>query len=410
MDRKGNALYIQSGGPTAVVNATAYGVITECRRQKAVGEIYAAEHGISGVIHGKLFDVTDSFAGEELLPRTPGMFFGSSRYEIDEKDPAQRDYSKILETLKAFDIRYIILNGGNGTVRAALRLGRFLNDREYPCQLIVAPKTVDNDVGLTDHAPGFASAARHVVLRVSELLRDLRTYDTDLIMAVEVMGRNTGFLAAAALAAGKIGATPDLIYVPEVLFEREKFLEDVSHVLRKKGKCFAVVAEGVRTPEGKFLFEEVSVNRGMDMKKNMGGIIPCLNDLLRTRFRCKIRGIDLGLMQRCDATSVSETDRKEALETGRLAVREAVGGSHLKMASIKRTAADSDETRYGLEDLAAVAARDKTLPLCYINKAGNYIEESYLGYILPLIGALPEYTLLNEKVVGAVRRKSQGEE
>ena len=298
MEKVANALYIQSGGPTAVINTSAYGVIDECRRHPEINRIYASEHGVVGLIERRLFDITDEMAGEKLLPSTPSMIFGSCRYEIDEDDPLQTDYRKILKNLKSLDIRYIFINGGNGSVRAGLRLSRFLESQDYDFRLMVVPKTVDNDISCIDHAPGFPSAARHVAVTVSELARDMMTYDTELIMFTEVMGRNTGFLAAASMAAKRIDLGPDLIYVPEVVFDQKKFIGDIRRVLEKKGKCFAVVAEGVKTADGRFLFEDISVNRGMDMQKNMGGITPYLNQLLRDNFECKIRGIDVGLLQR----------------------------------------------------------------------------------------------------------------
>lgn len=395
MNNRGNVLYIQSGGPTAVINSSARGVLDQCRRQPEAGRIYAAEHGILGVIENRLFDVTEEMEGEELLTKTPSMIFGSCRYEIDESDPEKKDYRKILKTLKERNIRYIFINGGNGSVRAGLRLGNYLTSENYDYRLVVIPKTVDNDISCIDHAPGYPSAARHVVVTVSELARDMMTYDTELILFAEVMGRNTGFLAAASMAANKIGMGPDLIYVPEILFSREKFIDDVRQVLKRKGKCFVVAAEGVKTADGKFLFEDVSINKGMDMKKNMGGITPCVCQMLREAFSCKIRGIDLGLMQRCGAHTVSDIDRQEAEELGRIAVKAAVRGESLQMVTLRRKAGEPYEAVYGLEKLERVAREDNCLPLSVISESGNYIKETFLDYVLPLIGRLPQYTKVN---------------
>lgn len=395
MNNRTNAIYIQSGGPTAVINASAYGVIAQCRKQPEIDRIYASEHGIVGVITRRIFDITEKLPDEEFLRNTPSMIFGSCRYEIDEGDPAQTDYRKALETLRGLNIRYIFINGGNGSVRAGLRLGQFLKSQHYDFRLIVIPKTVDNDISCIDHAPGYPSAARHVAITISELARDMTTYDTELIMFTEVMGRNTGFLAAASMAAGQIDIGPDLIYVPEITFSKEKFIDDVRQVLKKKGKCFAVAAEGVRTADGKFLFEDVSVNKGMDMQKNMGGITPCISQLLREHFTCKIRGIDLGLMQRCGVHSVSEIDRREAEQLGMLAVQAATRGASFQMITLNRKPGRDYQAVYGLAGLEDVAKEDNCLPLSYVNKAGNYIKEEFLDYILPLIGELPKYTILN---------------
>ncbi len=399
MNNGGNALYIQSGGPTAVINASAYGVIKECRKSAEIRRIYASEHGILGVIRKKLFDVTEEMENEDRLPRTPSMIFGSCRYEIDEKDPQKKDYEAVLETLKELDIRYLFINGGNGSARAGLRLGGFLRERGYDAKLIVIPKTVDNDISCIDHAPGYPSAARHVVLTVSELARDMMTYDTELIMFAEVMGRNTGFLAAAALAASEIGRGPDLIYVPETVFDQQRFISDVRMVLEEKGKCFAVIAEGVRTADGRFLFEDTSINKGMDMQKNMGGLTPYVSRLLRDHFDCKIRGIDLGLMQRCGAHDVSEIDREEAEEAGRQAVRAAVRGETMKMVTIEREKGPVYRPVYGLEELEQVAGSDKNLSPDYVTEDRRFIKREFLNYIMPLIGELPEYTVLRNPYV-----------
>lgn len=395
MYERGNALYIQSGGPTAVINASAYGVIHECRRHYEIERIYASRHGILGVIENQIFDVTESFPGEEYLAFTPSMIFGSCRYEIDQNDPQQKDYMAVLRTLTALNIRYLFINGGNGSVRAGLRLGNFLKSQHYDVKLVVIPKTVDNDIAGIDHAPGFPSAARHAVITVSELLRDMGTYDTELIMVAEVMGRNTGFIAAATLAAGQIDQAPDLIYVPEVVFDKEKFVSDVRRVLQQNGKCFAVVAEGVKTAAGKFLFEETSINKEMDMQKNMGGVTPYLTHLLREHFDCKIRGIDLGLMQRCSSHNVSPIDRAEAEDVGRKAVQAALQGETLKMVTIKRPEDGAYCSLYGLADLQDVAKEDNNLSLSYVTEEQNHVKPEFLEYILPLIGSMPKYTIFN---------------
>lgn len=398
MDMKKNALYIQSGGPTSVINTSAYGVIAECRKYPdKIGKLYAASHGIVGVMAGKLYDC--SGWGEEqleLLKKTPSMVFGSCRYEV--REDTESDYEKILETLKRFGIYYIFINGGNGSASAGMRLYQYLKRKQYEFRLIVIPKTVDNDIAEIDHAPGFPSAAKHVVETIAELVHDMHTYDTDLIMVSEVMGRNTGFLAAASLAACETGYGPDLIYVPEVVFEPEKFVEDVKRVVREKGKCFAVVPEGVKTSDGKYLFEATSVNlEEENPSKNMGGITPYLNGLLRRHFSCKIRCIDLGLMQRCAIHDASLVDQQEAEKLGRKAVCMAVEGHTGEMVTLLRKSDSPYETEIVGTDLEEVAGKDRCLDLSYVNDERNFIKREYLDYILPLIGELPRYAEL-EKV------------
>lgn len=391
---KKNALYIQSGGPTSVINTSAYGVIEGCRRYKEeIGTLYASAHGIVGVMEGELYDCyAEEQSQLELLKNTPSMAFGSCRYEVREE--VGTDYEKILDTLRRFHIYYIFINGGNGSAAAGQKLYRYLSSVNYECRLIVIPKTVDNDIAGIDHAPGFPSAAKHVVETIAELAHDMETYDTDLIMVTEVMGRNTGFLAAAALAARETGYGPDLIYVPEVTFDPEKFVKDVRRVIEQKGKCFAVVPEGVKTGDGKYLFESTTVNKAQDPSRNMGGITPYLNGLLREHFSCKIRCIDLGLMQRCAVHDASKIDLEEAEILGSTAVRMAVEGHSAEMVTLKRISDVPYQTEITGIALSEVAGKDRVLDLGYVTEEQNDIRREYLNYILPLIGELPVYAKL----------------
>lgn len=383
-----NLLYLQSGGPTAVINATAYGVIRECRDCLAPGrKLFAARHGILGVIRGDLFEPGRDPEQLARLRETPSMAFGSTRYGLCSDE----DYRSAEDTIRRYGIGHILINGGNGSAAAAMRLQKRLDADGLDCGVLVIPKTVDNDVAGIDHAPGFPSAARHVVLSVSELIRDMWSYETDLIMAVEVMGRNTGFLAAASLAAGQLGPAPDLIYVPERTFDPERFVRDVGDVLSRKGKCFAVIPEGVKTASGKYLFEDTTVNKGKDPSVNMGGITEYLNTLLRAHFTCKIRSIDLGLMQRCAAHDASPVDRDEAERLGRVAVRLALQGHREEMLTIERAgAAQRYEPRFGTLALDQTAGRSACLPEEYIGEDARSVRETYLEYILPLLGELPQ--------------------
>ena len=390
-----NLLYIQSGGPTAVINATACGVIAESEQYLDQGaKLYAARHGILGVIRGDLMEIRPRKEDLARLRRTPSMAFGSTRYELCTDE----DYRKAEDTIRRFGIGHILINGGNGSAAAAMRLQKRLDADGLNCAVLVIPKTVDNDVAGIDHAPGFPSAARHVVISVSELIRDMWSYETDLIMAVEVMGRNTGFLAAASLAAGENGPVPDLIYVPERTFDPERFVSDVREVVSRKGKCFAVIPEGVKTSAGKYLFEDTTVNKGKDPSVNMGGITGYLSTLLRKHFTCKIRCIDLGLMQRCASHDASPVDLEEAEHLGRMAVQLAAAGHREEMLTIRRgSAGEPYSPVYGTMPLAETAGLSAVLPEEYIGEDEHSIQEGYLDYILPLLGELPAMADLIEE-------------
>ncbi len=390
-----NALYIQSGGPTSVINASAYGVIQECKNHpEEIGRLYGAKHGVVGLISGDLIDIYGLDEKDiPLLTQTPSMAFGSCRYRIPDRQEGEADYEKILHVLRKHDIGYIFYNGGNGTLCASMNLFQYLKTVGYDCKLIVIPKTVDNDIECIDHAPGYPSTARHVAITISELAHDLRSYNTGLITVVEVMGRDTGWIAAASLAACRDGNGPDLIYVPEVCFSPEKFLRDVQKVYDRKGKCLAVVAEGVKDASGKYLFE-YNLDDVKNPDLNMGGISAYLAAFLRRHFTCKVRGIDLGLMQRCAVHTASKLDIEEAIRFGRRAVGEALAGVSGKMVSIRRLSASPYACEETLVDIAEAASGGHPMPRHYITEEGNFIKDSFMEYLEPLIGELPGYAKL----------------
>ena len=392
---KFNALYIQSGGPTSVINCSAYGVIQEFRKHKdTIDKLYAAENGMVGLLKDRFIDIDEiSEENIELLKKTPSMAFGSCRYFVKEDS----DYERIIEVLTKHNIRYILLNGGNGTVRACKDMLNYFNKKKFDCHIVVIPKTVDNDISCIDHAPGFPSAARHVILTISELAHDLRNYDTDLIMTAEVMGRNTGFLAASCILPIQDGNGPDLIYFPEIIFDPDKFIRDVKRVYEKKGKCFVVVAEGVKTKEGKFLFEMAENWTVKNPEQNMGGVSDYLHRLLAKNFNCKIRCIDLGLMQRCAIHDVSPIDAIEAIEVGRAAVKAVINGNNGAMISIVRDSNKPYKKHLEVIQIADIVKKDATLPLAYLNEDQNFIRDEFADYIRPLVGEMPKYSKIRRK-------------
>lgn len=387
-----NALYIQSGGPTAVINASAYGVIEECRcHRNEISTLYAARYGTIGVLNDELIDT--AFLGQKdlaLFTQTPSMIFGSCRYHMMDFQVDERDYRRYYEVLKKHDIGYLFLNGGNGTLASSIKIEQYLKRRQYDCKVMVIPKTVDNDIEGIDHSPGYPSSARHVIVTVSELAHDIRCYDTGIITVVEVMGRDTGWLAAASLAACENGNGPDLIYVPEVEFDLTRFLQDVREVIKRQKKCLIVVAEGVKNRQGRYMFEQLSQSAG-DPALNMGGVAICLASFLRQHFDCKVRGVDLGLMQRCGAHTAVPMDVQEAIALSRRAVQEALKGVSAKMVSAVRqnkTSADFVET---LVDLELAQQGGHPLPKRFIAENGSFIQREFLEYLLPLVGTLPQY-------------------
>lgn len=388
-----NLLYVQSGGPTAVINASAWGVICEgLHHPERIGRLFAARYGTVGVLNDQLIELTGMDPAKlDSLCHTPSMAFGSCRYRMREPEQDNMDYRRYLDILKKHDIRYLILNGGNGTLASAIKIRKYLDGQGYECSVMVVPKTVDNDIDGIDHSPGFPSAARHVAITVSELSHDIRSYDTGLITIVEVMGRNTGWLAAAALAACESGNGPDLIYVPEVGFSLDKFYADVKEIHDRKGKCMAIVAEGVKDECGHYIFEEGRQIQGRP-DLNMGGAALYLAAVLRNKFACKVRAVDLGLMQRCSMHTASAMDVEEAVHLGRQAVREALRGATGKMVATRRTPSGGFEM--ALIELEAARKDGHPMPVEYVTCDGRFIRSSYLEYLLPLIGSIPTYASL----------------
>lgn len=396
MEMKPNGLYIQSGGPTAVINSSAYGVIHQWRAQGAnVGKLFAVLHGNYGLVNGLLYD-TAEISEDELrnLIYTPSMIFGSSRHRIPDGPEGFGQYDAIVQVITERNIQYIFYNGGDGSLRACNDLQSYLKMKQVKCSVVFIPKTVDNDIDGIDHAPGFPSTARYVNVSISELVHDIRTYNTNLIAVVEVMGRRTGWLAASTLLAHSQGYGPDLIYVPECKFSMSKFITDVQSILKEKGKCIAVIAEGVRDEHNKFLFEYQDIDVEQP-ELNMGGITPYLTSQLKKNFSCKIRGIDLGLMQRCSSHMTSNIDLQEAIQLGKTSVSLSLAGETGKMVYLERISSQPYTSRVATVPIDEAINGEHLLPLSYVNKDENFINDSFLDYIRPLVGDLPKYTKLD---------------
>ncbi len=386
-----NILYIQSGGPTSVINASAYGVIKECRLNKdKIGKIFTACYGIHGVLMDEIIELTNISDDElEILKVTPSMAFGSSRYQIDVEDPQEKDFKQILNTINKYDIEYLIFNGGDGTLNLSKYCNKFFIDKKCKCKVLVIPKTVDNDIGGIAYSPGFPSAARYVINSIMELSHDIRSYDTPLITVIEVMGRNTGWLAAASLLCSEEGNGPDLIYVPETSFIKEQFINDVRGVISQKNKCIIVVSEGIKDKNGNYFTEKYVTYDNPYI--NLGGVGSILSNILRDNFECKIRSVDLGLLQRCSISNASQLDLTTAEQLGRNAVNLAINNVGGKMLTVKRNSENSNLFTYDYIDIDESINTENNLPIKYITKENNFIEKGFLDYIKPLVGEFPKY-------------------
>ena len=388
----GACIFGQSGGPTAVINASAYGVIKTALEADAITKVYGAAHGIKGVLDDKLY-IMDEEDPEELsyLLHTPSSELGSCRYKIADPEVDDTDYKRILEIFKKYDVRYFFYNGGNDSMDTCNKISRYMESVGYECRVMGVPKTIDNDLFGTDHCPGFASAAKYIATSCMEISKDARVYDNGMITIVEIMGRHAGWLAASSALATAYGSGPDLIYLPEVDFDMDKFLADVKAVYANEGKVLVAVSEGIHYSDGRFVSEaKTSATDGFGHAQ-LGGLAAMLAEIVKNETGAKVRGIELSLLQRCGSHLASLTDINEAFGAGQVAVEQAVKGTTGKMVAFEREMVDGKyNCKYVLLPLSSVANFEKKVPLEWINESQNGLTDEFIEYVLPLIQGEPE--------------------
>ena len=383
---KGACIIGQSGGPTAVINASALGVIRTALDNGNITRVLGAAHGIKGVLEDRLYDMGQEDAAElDLLKYTPSSELGSCRYKLADPDKDDTDYKRILEIFKKYDVRYFFYNGGNDSMDTCNKISKYMQKSGYECRIIGVPKTIDNDLNGTDHCPGFASAAKFIATSCMEVHRDAHVYDTGMITIVEIMGRHAGWLAGSAALATWAGYGPDLIYLPEVDFDMDRFIADVQAIYNKTGKCMIAVSEGIHYADGSFVSEaKTSATDGFGHAQ-LGGLAAMLAEVVKSKTGAKVRGIELSLLQRCGSHVASKTDIEEAFAAGKAAVEAAVSGVTDKMVAFKCSREGGYYCETVLEPLDIVANFEKKVPREWINAAGNGIEQPFIDYVLPLI-------------------------
>ena len=403
----GSCIFGQSGGPTSVINASAYGVIKTALEAEEITKVYGASHGIVGVLNDELF-VMDEEDPEELryLLHTPSSELGSCRYKMKDPEVDDTDYKRILEVFKKYNVRYFFYNGGNDSMDTCNKISRYMKSVGYECRVMGVPKTIDNDLYGTDHCPGFASAAKYIATSCMEINKDARVYDNKMIVIVEIMGRHAGWLAASAALATAYGSGPDLIYLPECDFDMDRFLADVDELYRKNGKVFVAVSEGIHYADGSFVSEaKTSATDGFGHAQ-LGGLAAMLAEIVKNHTGAKVRGIEFSLLQRCGAHLASATDVDEAFNAGKVAVEKAVAGETGYMVAFERQMTDEKYScAYRLLPLESVANYEKKVPMEWINDAHNGLKEEFISYVLPLIqgeanvpkvDSLPRYAKLKK--------------
>ena len=384
-----NLLIMHGGGPTAVINCSLYGAVTEAKKKLKGGRILAARNGTGGLIREELIDLTEvAEADLEKLLVTPGSAIGTSRDQLNEAE-----YLRMAEILKRHQIRYVLMNGGNGTMDTCGRLFLACRKQGLEIKVMGIPKTMDNDIAVTDHSPGFPSAARFIAESVREVCADVRGLPIH-VSVIEASGRNAGWItAASALAADQGGPGPDLIYLPERPFDEDAFIEDVKELLKVKKGIVVVASEGLKDAAGKPVVEPIfTVGRAT----YFGDVGAHLANLVIRRLGYKARSEKPGLIGRASIRLQSPVDRREAIEAGALACREVLSGTTGKMVAFRRVCDRPYRAEAFLTDIDQVMMTERTVPDSYINARGNGVTEAFMDWCRPLLGAdLPEMISFN---------------
>ncbi|HZJ89319.1 MAG TPA: 6-phosphofructokinase [Bacilli bacterium] len=372
--------YFQSGGPTAVINTSFYGVIKEAMRHPdKIDGIYGSLNGIEGLLNDNLIDIRQEDMEQiELLKQTPAAALGTTRYKLSG-DINHPDYEKILATVKKHNIGYLLVNGGNDTMDTAYKLSRFFKKVDYDCNVIGIPKTVDNDLAFTDHCLGYPSAAKFVVQSLQDIALDNAVYAKSKVVIVEVMGRHAGWLTAAASVITDPNLKPDYIYLPEEKFDLDEFVERVKSVYEHKQRALFVVSEGIET-------QMPVADKAVDSFGHMqlGGFVNFLAKTVEERLGYSTRPIEFSLMQRAGTLAISEVDQKEAIRVSTVAVKRVVAGKTGSMVIIDRKSSDPYRVSYKLKNLRGIAnVEHKMSPelIHDVNHGGKLFSE----YLLPLI-------------------------
>ena len=407
---KKNLLVAQSGGPTAAINATLAGVIREAGMHEEIDQVIGACYGIQGVLQEKFINLSELVDTEEKLHKlsvTPAAALGSCRFKL--KDIAEDDsqYRQIVEIFHKHNIGYFVYIGGNDSMDTVAKLSKYCADNGIDdIQVVGGPKTIDNDLMGIDHCPGFGSAAKYIAAVFAELEQEMCVYDTKSVIVVEMMGRHAGWLTAAAVLADLPNAdVPYLIYLEERPFSIEKFLSDLRAKLEENDVVMIAVSEGVHDENGTFICESVSSSKGLDVfgHAQLSGTGKILENAIRDQIGCKVRSIELNLLQRCASHILSATDIEESGRLGANAVRLAVEKKSGLMSSLRRVSNDPYQVVYEGVDIQMVANAEKKVPQEWINEEGNGVTQECIDYLLPLVqgeltcefkNGVPDYLML----------------
>ncbi len=379
-----SCIIAQSGGPTAVINSSLLGVIDAAKKMN-MKHIYGALNGIDGILNERIIDLnTEDETELSYLKNTPSAALGSVRLHLKDYTSDPATYEKIHEVFKKLNIRYFFYIGGNDSMDTCHKVSEYFKNNSYDCKVIGIPKTIDNDLIGTDHTPGFGSSVKYITNVLSEIYLDTHAYKKGRVTVVEIMGRNAGWLTASAILT-KLSNTPvDLIYLPEAPFDINKFLDKVKKIYEQKQKVLVAVSEGIKNKDGEyFLKSHMSNKTDAFGHTQLGGVGQVLSEIVSDKLNLPVRAVELNLPQRASSHIASATDIEEAYNCGLFALEQAVNGETGKMVIMKRI--NNYQIEYQLMDIKGIANAVKEVPQEYINQDGDYINDSFIDYALPLI-------------------------
>lgn len=389
---KRNVIVGQSGGPTAAINSSLAGVYRTAK-DRGYNKVYGMLHGVQGLLEERYIDLSEHITNEldvELLKRTPAAYLGSCRYKLPEIWDNREVYEKIFGILERLEIDVFIYIGGNDSMDTIKKLSDYAIVTGYQTRFVGCPKTIDNDLALTDHTPGYGSAAKYIGTSVKEIIRDsfCLEYKNGLVTIVEVMGRNAGWLTgAAALAKGEDCNGPDMIYLPELPFDVDNFIKKCKKLLEKKSSVVIAVSEGIRTKDGQYICELGASVDFVDAfgHKQLTGTASYLAGVIAGQLGCKTRAIELSTLQRAASHSASRVDVLEAYQVGGAAMKAADEGDSGKMVVIERLSDDPYQSGTQVKDVHKIANDERLVPREWVNKEGTYVTDEFITYVRPLI-------------------------
>ena len=401
---KKNLLVGQSGGPTAAINATLAGVISAGIKSEEIDTVYGCVNGIKGALSENLMNLTEIFENEEnitLLKQTPSAYLGSCRYKLSADSG---DIEKIVEVLEKNNIGYFCYIGGNDSMDTVYKLKDACAEKGI--RVMGVPKTIDNDLMGTDHCPGFGSAAKYIASTVAEITRDAQCYDIESVTIVEIMGRNAGWLTAAAALARFTGTlSPDLIYLPETPFDIEKFYEDVKIKVKERKNIIIAVSEGIKDADGKYIADQSEIfKEDLFGHSQLGGVGKTLEALIKNKFGIKVRSVELNTPQRCASHIASKTDIDESALIGSKAVEAALKGESGKMMCYVRTSDNPYSIDVTTMDIEKIANLEKKIPAEFITPDGCDVTDELIDYISPLISGENPVVYKNGLPVHLIRK------